>query len=298
MACSHGHKGCSYELKLNMWSSVHAEIGGTVPSTKPQEMVRKIKIKSTDGKEMPITSENDSGGMEDEAVTDSVNLGDHDREWTSPLDMPESSGKRDRRLAMNRITARARRKRKKEHLQVLELDVQNLKQRSVDLQLENQQLRDKISELTNMLQSFTTPPDTAVAVRASASLPSNILIQSPAVDYQTTIGNPSLLQQLALERDLQHQSSLLNQGAYLSRQSLLLQLQQQQQQQQQASLRSTVQHIYQGGIPIGGEAMFASLAQQTRSTGESNSSRMDDEDDAKISFLGNSATTRYDKSGR
>jgi hypothetical protein len=66
---------------------------------------------------------------------------------------PTRDFKRQRRLAMNRITARERRRKKLDNIQKLEMTVHLHRERSTALATENESLRDKITRLKALLAS-------------------------------------------------------------------------------------------------------------------------------------------------
>ena len=64
--------------------------------------------------------------------------------------------KREKRLAMNRESARARRRRKKIRLETLEQQAEDLNQRHHSLMLSNQQLKTRVAQLEGELATFSS----------------------------------------------------------------------------------------------------------------------------------------------
>ncbi len=100
--------------------------------------------------------------------------------------------KRDRRLAMNRVTARERRRRKKLHLDDLEREVDKLQATGESIKRENQLLRISIAKLTSSMrdgQTIHATPDASPLVQTLANPPLN-LNHSLTQNVGTSTSNP------------------------------------------------------------------------------------------------------------
>ncbi len=139
------------------------------------------------------------------ARSDGWRSSEHEQVRSPPtVDHSSDFKKRDRRLAMNRVTARERRRRKKQHLEDLEREVGKLQATGDSLKRENQLLRISITKLASSMRDGQGIPATPAAnplVQALTRSPPNLnhsLTQALGVSTSnpTAISTQLLIHQL------------------------------------------------------------------------------------------------------
>lgn len=95
-------------------------------------------------------------------------------------------GKRTRRLAMNRITARERRRRKRQHLGDLEGEVEKMTIANEDMQRMNADLRVQINSVISAISLTSSPSN------SSSTLPASLVRQQMTSQAQAQAQTPLL----------------------------------------------------------------------------------------------------------